>query len=98
MAHAWESPEHCTREVLIETLEERIPDLKERCEIIDLALEEFDCQFAEADDEMVAAGLLCLNTHLEIPAGSTMAKITEYRRRRAVEEVWRVMAEKAFGR
>lgn len=91
MAHSWESPVNCAREQLLETLEGRLPELGARTEIINLALEELDRQFAEPDDEMIVAGQEALDA-----SGNAFASV--FYRRRLIEEIWRAMIEKAFGR
>lgn len=94
MSHSWDSPVRLARDALIETLESRLDDEALRKEVIALAVEEFDNQLAEPDEEMIQAGLAIINTvAFDVPY-----PVTAYRRRRVVEAVWRAMTERAFDR
>lgn len=97
MSHSWDSPARLVRDALCETLEQRIGDRAARKEIIELAIEEFDSQLALPDDEMIEAGVLVLDEQLRL-AAATLRNPTPYRRRIAVERIWRAMADKAFDR
>lgn len=92
MAHSWESPVNAAREQLLETLEEILPERERRQRVIDLALEEIDRQFAEPDDQMIVAG----QEVLDIAGGAQ--HLTLFFRRKLIEQIWRTMVEKAFGR
>jgi hypothetical protein len=92
MAHSWESPANCAREQLLETLESHLPDRVARRAVIDLALEEFERQFSEPDDDMIVAG----QEVLDASGGAACASL--FYRRRVIEDIWRVMTAKAFGR
>lgn len=92
MSHSWESPLNCAREALLETLEPHLPDRALRQTVIDLAIEEFDRQFAEPDDDMIVAG----QEVLDACGGAFAASL--YYRRRLIGSIWQAMVEKAFGR
>lgn len=93
MAHSWVSPARAAREVLRETLEAQLPDLPQRNAVIELAVEEFERQFLDPDDEMLVAGANALDDHLGI-----RNSLNQYRRRLAVEVIWQAMVAKAFDR
>lgn len=93
MSHSWDSPARLARDVLSETLESRLDDAALRKEVIDLAIEEFDTQLADPDDEMIEAGLIVLAEN-----DTFAARTSTYRRRLTVERIWRAMAERAFDR
>jgi hypothetical protein len=92
MAHSWESPANAAREALLETLESYLPEHDRRTAIIELAIEEFERQFADPDDEMIIAG----QETLDAAGMAFMASL--YYRRSLIENIWRRMAMKAFGR
>ena len=94
MAHSWEAPANVAREILLDTIKDHVSDLHYRKEVVDLALEEIDRQFGDPDDEMVAAGMVALNAYF----GHATVHWSEFRRRTVIEEIWRAMVDKAFGR
>ena len=61
--------------------------------MIELAIEEFDRQFGDPDDEMVIAGQETLDA-----AGPQAWQQSLYYRRRLIESIWTAMVAKAFGR
>lgn len=92
MAHSWESPANAAREQLLKILESHLPERALRATVIDLVLEEVDRQFADPDDEMIVTGELVL------AAAGGAEQSSTFNRRLVVENIWRAMAEKAFGR
>jgi len=93
MAHSWESPANAAREVLLDDiLVEQLPDRTRRLAIVDLVFEELERQLGDADDEMIVSGQEVLD------ASGNAAVASLFYRRRVIEEIWRTMVAKAFGR
>jgi hypothetical protein len=92
MSHTSTSPAHDFVEQFEETLKLHLNDVDTRRHVAELAIEEFECQFADADDAMIIAGQEVLD------AAAGVEHLGRWQRRLLIESIWKAMAEKGFGR